>query len=293
MQNKKTAREIINGTRKEIASDFLSMMKSGETFWQQPWFSIRPFNPVTKTKYKGVNYIRLCHFAQKNGYNDPRWMTFKQIEAKKWRLKKGAQGCICEYWAFKDVPKKIKDKNGNYLKDSAGNYITDPNETETIVKVNFFKVFNAADIEGIEPVDQRADSTELGKYLFENSPVHVVQGDTPRYDITRDSIELPLFSRDDDKFYEFYVRLVESTSNPSRIKRELSYEKESFVDQLGAAFLAADTRLPVQKRNIRETQKNCWVQMLEEDPDFLFKAARAAEHAVGWISDVTGLEEEL
>ena len=289
---KNTARQIVMGSRKEIRDDLIQMLKKGETFWDQPWFEKRPFNPVTKVRYKGVNYVRLTHFAGKKGYKDSRWVTFKQIQEKGWTLKKGSQGCMCEKWRFEEKPVKKKDANGNFIKDANGNYVLDPKETEQVTHVNYFKVFNAECIEGIDPLIEKVNDIRLGRYVFENTPIRVTKGSYPAYDRSSDEILLPDFRREDDKIHAFYMKLVEGTDYSGRIKRDLSFGKEGLVDRIGASFLAADTYLPIQAGNVSEPEIEMFVTVLEEDPDFVFKAAKIAEQAVGWIEDVTGFEEE-
>ena len=46
---------------------------------------IMPFNPVTGTRYKGINLVNLM--AQE--YGDPRWMTYKQAKEKGYQVRRG------------------------------------------------------------------------------------------------------------------------------------------------------------------------------------------------------------
>ena len=86
----------------EFAEQVIEMLKSRRTPWpRRPElarsvktsdnvFNLAPRNPVSGTTYRGVNSLRLALTAQKNGWKDPRWMTFNQAKAQGYRIKKGS-----------------------------------------------------------------------------------------------------------------------------------------------------------------------------------------------------------
>ena len=95
---------------------------------------LMPVNPVSEVSYRGINRMCLILAAFERKYNDPRWMTFEQIRASGYHLKKGSKGVFCEYWDF-------GQKITNELEDEV--------ETPVTPKVGYYHVFNATDIEGI------------------------------------------------------------------------------------------------------------------------------------------------
>lgn len=50
----------------------------------------------------------------KKGYKDSRWVSFKQAQDNKWKIKKGEKGTLCEKWEFTKKVKE-KDKNGKIV----------------------------------------------------------------------------------------------------------------------------------------------------------------------------------
>ncbi|MBO5353026.1 MAG: ArdC family protein [Lachnospiraceae bacterium] len=98
-----------------------------------------PQNPVSQKAYRGVNRMTLILAAAERGYQDPRWMTFDQIKLQKYHLRKGSKGVLCEYWDF-----------GQEKSDEA-----ELQENMQQPKVGYYYVYNAADVEGIEPYKRK------------------------------------------------------------------------------------------------------------------------------------------
>ena len=281
-KTKTTAKEIIMGSRKEIAEEIISKMDQGISL--QEWLSSRPSNAVNGTKYKGINSFRLSFAASKNGYKDPRWATFIQGKGKGWKLKDGSKGkgVLCEKWLFQE--KEKKDKDGNpVIKDGTV-------EKEEYVVSSYFTVFNAECFEGIPPLDAGVKAVG-GQWLYDESPVKIERGDKPCYDAAKDVIKMPEhFTTNDARYSEFFRHLVKATAYNGRMPRDTSGWLEELVDELGAAFLCADTSVKMSTA-AAGSRLASWSMHLKEDPNVLFKAVRLADYAVGWISDVTGLEE--
>ena len=88
-----------------------------------------PINAVTGKPYQGKNVEILTASAQKLGTSDPRWVTYIQALKSGWYVRKGAKGTAITY------VKEVK------------------NENDEMQKVRMlFTVFNAAQVEGIEPL---------------------------------------------------------------------------------------------------------------------------------------------
>ena len=88
-----------------------------------------PINAVTGKPYQGKNIEILTDSAQKLGTSDPRWVTYIQALKSGWYVRKGSKGTAITYV--------------NEVK----------NENDEMQKVRMlFTVFNAAQVEGIEPL---------------------------------------------------------------------------------------------------------------------------------------------
>jgi putative DNA primase/helicase len=77
----------------QVASKLIEQIKAGAAPWQRPYeagMGIMPFNPVTGTRYKGINLITLI--AQE--YGDPRWMTYKQAKEKGYQVRRGERAAV-------------------------------------------------------------------------------------------------------------------------------------------------------------------------------------------------------
>jgi len=99
-----------------IAQTIIDGLKNGTAPWIKPWTpeqSIAPYNPVTGTRYKGVNFLYLATL----GKPDPRWMTFKQAQQNGWQVKQGSKGTIIQFWKFGDKQdEKTDDQAENETK---------------------------------------------------------------------------------------------------------------------------------------------------------------------------------
>lgn len=81
--------------RKEVTESITRMLEQGVAPWQRPWDSATvgnfavPFNPTSSNPYRGGNAIHLMATAIRKGYDDPRWMTYKQAAANGWQVRGG------------------------------------------------------------------------------------------------------------------------------------------------------------------------------------------------------------
>src|SRR6185437_8921863 len=70
--------------------------------WQRPWeATAMPFNPTTEGQYRGGNAIHLMTTGLSRGYEDPRWITYKQAAENGWQVRKGEKGTHIEFWEVK------------------------------------------------------------------------------------------------------------------------------------------------------------------------------------------------
>src|ERR1700753_3387014 len=92
--------------RQEVTDTIVQMLEKGVAPWQKPWepgaasLSI-PFNPTSERAYRGGNAVHLMATALRNGYDDPRWMTYKQASEQGWQVRRGEKGTHIEFWDVK------------------------------------------------------------------------------------------------------------------------------------------------------------------------------------------------
>src|SRR5438105_13790848 len=89
--------------RQEVTDNIIRMLEEGTSPWQKPWRSgalEMPFNPTSDRQYRGANAINLMAVGVSRGYDDPRWMTYRQAQEKGWQVREGEKGTAIEYWEF-------------------------------------------------------------------------------------------------------------------------------------------------------------------------------------------------
>src|SRR5262245_32673866 len=60
-----------------------------------------PTNPTTDKPYRGGNAIHLMATGLQRGYDDPRWLTYKQAQDRGWQVRRGEKGTQIEFWEVK------------------------------------------------------------------------------------------------------------------------------------------------------------------------------------------------
>src|SRR5665213_915277 len=186
--------------RKEVTESIIQMLEQGVAPWQKPWDAATvgnlavPFNPTSNNPYRGGNAIYLMASAIRKGYDDPRWMTYKQATANDWQIRGGEKGTQIEFWE-----KRTEGKDGKTLAAGDG---SDHEETGRQTESRFihrvYTVFNAKQIDRIPAPEPKAYSAfaavETGEQILRNSGAQIAhdQADRAFYSRSTDSIHLPL-----------------------------------------------------------------------------------------------------
>ena len=63
------------------------------------------------------------------------------------------------------------------------------------------------------------------------------------------------------------------------------YAKEELVAELGSAFICAQLGIENEARQDHVDYIHCWLDLLQRDTRAIFRAARAAQKAVGWLEE--------
>lgn len=277
-----------------IADSILSQLKAGTAPFAKRWDTappIPPHNPVSGVQYKGVNTLHLASF----GYNDPRWMTFKQAKDKGWQVTKGAQAAGIVFW---QTTRKEKER------DSDGREILDPNgkpltKTVKLARPRLIqaRVFNATQIKGIAPYS--ADSSSFGRVeraesILNQSGAKIShdQADSAFYNPSADEIHLP--SRDAFKSEGLYYatalhELGHWTGHESRLDRQLTtdmstaqYAREELRAEIYSYMMSAELGLPHDPGQ-HIAYIDSWIKALEEDPAEILRATRDAQKIQDYV----------
>ncbi len=238
--------------RQELTEKLLTQMEKGEAFWQRPWERGEleaPFNAVTGKSYRGVNSQNLMLFTPDPA--DNRWCTYKQAQEQGWQVKKGAHGTQIEKWT--DCNRKLTDEEIRAQREAG---VAEPETEERRLRVSYFTVFHASQIDGIPPRERPEQEVHLDNAVDERLPqlasamgVEVgYAGTRAFYRPSTDSVNLPpleLFKSGQDHDTVFLHELSHSTGHASRLNRDLSggfgssnYAKEELRAELSAAMTA-------------------------------------------------------
>lgn len=290
----KTAVQIVAESRQELVDELIQKMKDGISPIREMWDSTKiyglPYNPVSGSRYQGINLVRLLIASIQERYEDPRWMTLKQANKQGYRIKKGAKSELLEKWVWTKIVEE-ENEEGEIEKK--------------VVKlkkpyVNFFRVFNAEQIDGIGPVPkvipmEKNEMLQVAEEVMNSSQCEIREEMQSRayYSPKEDKIILP--PRDSFKNQEAFLAVVlhemgHSTGHEDRLNRPLmnkfgtpEYAKEELNAEFASAFLQMDLGIQLSDEAVNDhaAYLKSWISVLEDDPNELFRAV----HNASEISD--------
>jgi antirestriction protein ArdC len=277
--------------RQETTERLCELILEGNAPWQKPWVPgpVRvPFNPVSKTTYRGYNRVSLSLL----GYRDPRWVSFLQAAQKGWRIKNGAKAQPIEFWQWSSK-RRVLDKNGNPVRDPNG----DPIEHNVSYARPLFKrfhVFNGSQVETLdggplpdpEPLVVAWDPVQAAEELIQASGARINHDRNDRcfYDLVDDSISMPpkgLFPSAENYYSSLLHELAHWTRHPGRMDREKihggrGYAREELRAEIASWMLCQDLGLSFSPENAAAYCQS-WVKDLSEDPSEIARACSDAE----------------
>jgi len=265
-----------------VTDSIIEALEMGVKPWACPWKrngikSGIPSNFATGTAYSGMNIMLLWCSAAKQGFNDSRWLTYKQAQEQGAQVRKGEHGTTAIFY------RTIEKEN------EAG-------ELEQIPMLKTFTVFNVEQIDGLLLSDENAATQPVNEFdplpqveaLFQRTGAKITERGQQAFFLPgADEIWLParhLFT-DAANFYATGLHeLVHWSGAKSRLNRDMKgkfgsgvYAFEELVAELGSAFLMAD--LGVTGEVQHESYIASWLKSLRGDKRFIFRAASAASKA--------------
>ena len=281
--------------RQEVTDFIVKMLEEGVAPWQKPWESAgMPFNPTTDKAYRGGNAVHLMATGLSQGYEDPRWMTYKQAAENGWQVRRGEKGTHIEFWEVKAKPEERNGEQSNNRDES-----TKENQRRLIHRV--YTVFNAKQIEGVPAFERRQptafEAVHDGERILANSGAKIAhdQRDRAFYRPSTDSIHLPPKEafKDAPGYYGTALhelahwtghasRLNRSTLNESYRFGDLNYAKEELRAELASVFIAAEVGVPHDPA-LHAAYVGSWIKALKEDKNEIFRAAHDASAATDYV----------
>lgn len=275
----------------QVAGRIIEQLEKGVAPWQKPWkpgeYS-RPYNALTKEPYRGINSVWLS--AQ--GYDDPRWLTFKQAQSIGAHVRKGEHGLrLIRYKTFDVVT--LKNEQGEVVLDEQGNPVKKSVPLEHPI-VSWFVVFNARQIEGLPELERRTVEIDesrrnwMVEQVMERSGADIrhIAGDRAFYRPSDDFIVLPYPHQFEDLSAYYATALHELghwTGHPERLDRPLTgdkgsieYAREELVAEIASLIMSERFHVgydPSQHMSYVAS----WIKLLKNDPEEIFRAASKAE----------------
>jgi antirestriction protein ArdC len=288
--------------RQEVTNEIISMLEKGTAPWQKPWdrdaaasaFEM-PTNATTGRAYRGGNALFLMARGQQRGYDDPRWLTFKQAQENGAKVNKGEKGTHVEAWVFEEE-KTVTRPDG-----SKGKVV----EKLDRPKVYHHVVFNAAQTTGLPPREVPAmkpdwEVKEAAENILTRSGASIQHSQTDRayYSPGKDEIHLPpkqAFKTESQYYSTALHELGHWTGHGSRLNREGitgghsfgsdGYAKEELRAELSSVFLQKELGIPHDTEQHAAYVKS-WVKVLREDKNEIFRAAAEASKITDYVVEL-------
>lgn len=263
--------------------------------WDTPWFSCSelPFNPVTGTKYKGINIISTLA----SGFDDPRFYTYNNIQElnkqneSSLHIKKGAKGTPI----FKAVQVSFSDKKSG----EEGIQSDDGSDVKTVWKRKLAGfVFNGSQIEGLEPYIKRNNHVEptlavqeLTQALIKRTGLKVEHSEVGRayFQPSANKVHMPLPAKfkSSGAYMDTLLHEFGHATGPalgrdmSGDKNSAGYAKEELVAELSSIFMSAELGIPhdAKLHENHAAYMKSWLSALKNDKNFIFSAAQKASKA--------------
>ena len=280
-----------------INNRIVAELEKGNAVWVQDWKNVKhPRNYITGKSYHGLNFLMLSALH----YSSADWLTFRQCQALKGKIKTGSKATPIIYW---DFFYNIDGKNitpAEILKLS-------PEDKKKVKKVAFLKyynVFNFTQTEGLKPKEEAKNIDfkpieEADKIIAGYTTKPEIKHDEQRayYSPTLDFINVPkpeTFSTIGGYYATLYHELTHSTGHEKRLNRlnktenlnfgSVDYSKEELVAELGSAYLCAIAGIS----NEKSLKQNAgyiggWLKALKNDKKMLISASSKAQKSTAYI----------
>ena len=294
-----------NNIRNEIAQQFIDAIEKGAAPWQKPWDETvgSQFNPTSQSSYRGINQLHLALVAEKKGYTDPRWMTYRQAQEQGAQVRKGEKSTPVEYWKWEEkIP--VMDDNGQPRLDENGEKVMLTAKLER-PEVFYARVFNASQIEGLPeftPPKVKFDPIERAESVILSMGVIINESNGARafYRPSDHAITMPRMESFKDAYGYYSTALHElghATGHDTLLARDFGnvfgstdYAREELRAEIASYMVAKEIGLahdPSRHAGYVES----WLKVLKEDPNEIFRASRDAEKIKTYILEPEKREE--
>lgn len=276
--------------RKAVTERLIGMLESGTAPWQKPWDAgiaamNRPHN-FNGRPYHGVNALMLWCTAIDKGYEDPRWLTFKQVNKLGGHVNKGEKAQIVEYWQWENEVENPETGEKEKV----------PLEHPKVYRA---AVFNADQCTGLPKLRRQAQKwspVERAENIIAANGVPVTHNTdgSAFYSPGGDFICLPpreSFATVDAYYSTLLHEVGHSTGHPTRLNREFGgqfgsegYAREELRAELASTFLCGELGIATTGSDEQHAAYvKSWVSALKNDYNEIFRAAADAEKICNYL----------
>ncbi len=284
----------------QVADKLIEQLAAGVAPWQKPWTpggssSSLPVNATTGKRYHGANVVQLM--AQ--GYDDPRWCTYRQAAAAGAQVRAGERGTTVQYFKFTEEQTK-RDEQGRPVLDAEGKPVKEDVRLER-PRCFHSSVFNAQQIDGLKPLpplapspEQQWSPSERAEHILAASGAQIKHGqqDQAFYRPATDTIHLPEQSQFPEANGYYATALHELghwTGHESRLDRPLNspfgsegYAKEELRAEI-ASMIVGETIGIGHDPADHAAYVGHWIKSLRDDPMEIVRAAGDAEKISNYV----------
>jgi antirestriction protein ArdC len=282
-----------------ITDRIISALERGTVPWRTPWRARGHRNALSGRPYRGINLLVLAITALERGFDDPRWLTYRQAASRGGHIRRGEHGTQIVLWKWIEREDSATDE-----------------AAERHPLLRLFTVFNVTQCEELAlpahdaavPLDPLAEAEAIAAGYSDGPPV-ICDAESAYYIPLRDEVHLPPREsfRDAHGYYAtLFHELAHSTGHPSRLNREgyqsaarfgsEIYSREELVAEFAAAFLGQEAGIDPSRVEQSAAYIASWLRALRDDRRLAVVAAgqaqRATDHILGRHPEVAGGEPD-
>ncbi len=272
--------------KQDITDKIIDALENNIVPWRSPFAF--PMNFHSRHRYSGINVLILWLEMMQKGYTSHYWLTFKQTKELKGSVRKGESGCPIIF--YKLLEKKETNSNGE-------------TEVKCIPIIKYYYVFNLSQVEDVDIDTNNEDIKDIPDFrmLLDNCGAVIKHhGEKAFYSNTDDFINLPFkskFHSNEDYYSTLAHELVHWSGNKSRLDRldiktsqELAFEE--LIAEIGSGFLLSEYNLKTDIDNTAAYVRS-WLELLKNDKNCIFSAAKKANEAVEYLNNFIRKEEQV
>lgn len=276
-----------NEIREQITKQLIDAIKAGTIPWRRPWSSDSNAPGLhtsmsTGSPYRGINQLILMASTARQNFKSKWWGTFNQIKQNRASVSRGQKGT--QIVLFKKIERERTDETGDDVKDR-------------FFVMKTFTVFNADQTTDLErfkvgftkPQNNATERYENADAVIEGTGADIRYGGNEAfYNPPGDFIQLPhrhQFKTPELAYETTFHELTHWTEHPSRLNWDRAsegYAMGELIAEIGSCLMMGELGLPITT-DLHAAYLTHWLEKMENDPKFIFKAAAQSSKAVDYL----------